>query len=140
MLKREYLELRNTIIGAYNNKENYRTNAGLKKLTDAMTSFVKIFGNSDLKVAVNFSIKDFMLMLESCENHKDFMELFEVVNSIVDIKTCWKNVIGVYSPECIDTMKKEFEQWGDEEDWEYMTGLEKRLQPLYKDLKFQYMV
>lgn len=140
MLNKEYLEIRNTIIGAYNNKEKYRTDAGFKRLTKAMTIFVEVFGNSDLKVAVNFSVKDFMLMLEACKSHKEFMELFEVVNSLVDIKTCWKNVIGVYSPNCIDTMKKEFEQWGDEEDWEYMVGLEKRLKPLYKDLKFQYMV
>ena len=60
--------------------------------------------------------------------------------SLVNNSIPQKRVIGVYSPECMETMRKEFEEWGCEEDWEYIKELEEKLQPLYKDLRFQYMV
>ena len=140
MLRKEFLEIKSTLCGAFENSSNYRTAESFKRLTDAINAFIKIFGDADLKVAVNFSVKDFFVILEGCEDHKEFKGLIAKVASLVDNSIAQKRVIGVYSPNCINTMKKEFEEWGDEEDWEYMVELEKRLQPLYKNLRFQYMV
>lgn len=140
MLKKEFLEIKSTLCGAFENSSNYRTAESFKRLTDAINTFIKIFGDADLKVTVNFSVKDFFVILEGCEDHKEFKELFAKVMSLVNNSIPQKRVIGVYSPNCINTMKKEFEEWGDEEDWEYIKELEEKLQPLYKDLRFQYMV
>ena len=140
MLKKEFLELKSALCEAFNNDGNYRTAESFKKLTNAINVFIKIFGDSNLEVVINFSVKDFFVMLEGCEDHKEFKGLIAKVASLVDNSIAQKRVIGVYSPNCINTMKKEFEEWGDEEDWEYMVELEKRLQPLYKNLRFQYMV
>lgn len=139
MKREEFLELKSNLCEAFNNDGNYRTAESFKKLTNAINIFIKIFGGSSLRVAVNFSVKDFFIMLKECKDHKEFKELFSKVDSLVNDAIPQKRVIGVYSPRCVDIMKKEFEEWGDEEDWEYIVELERKLQPLYKDLKFQYM-
>ena len=140
MLKKEFLELKSALCEAFNNDGNYRTAESFKKLTNAINAFIKIFGDSNLEVVINFSVKDFFVMLEVCKDHKEFKELFSKVVSLVDNSIPQKRVIGVYSPKCLETMKREFEEWGDEEDWEYIKELEEKLKPLYKDLRFQYMV
>lgn len=140
MLSKEFLEFKSNLCGAFNNRENFRTTEGFKKLTVAINAFIKIFGESTLEVAINFSVKDFFVMLEECKDHKEFKELFSKVVSLIDNSIPQKRVIGVYSPKCLETMKREFEEWGDEEDWEYIKELEEKLKPLYKDLRFQYMV
>ena len=140
MLKKEFLELKSALCEAFNNDGNYRTAESFKKLTNAINAFIKIFGDSNLEVVINFSVKDFFVMLEGCKDHKEFKELFAKVMSLVNNSIPQKRVIGVYSPECMETMRKEFEEWGCEEDWEYIKELEEKLQPLYKDLRFQYMV
>ena len=140
MIRKEFLEIKSTLCGAFENSSNYRTAESFKKLTDAINAFIKIFGESTLEVAINFSVKDFFVMLEGCKDHKEFKELFSKVVSLVDNSISQKRVIGVYSPKCLETMKREFEEWGDEEDWEYIKELEEKLKPLYKDLRFQYMV
>lgn len=140
MIRKEFLELKSTLCEGFNNRTNFRTAEGFKKLTDAINAFIKIFGESTLEVAINFSVKDFFVMLEVCKDHKEFKELFSKVVSLVDNSIPQKRVIGVYSPKCLETMKREFEEWGDEEDWEYIKELEEKLKPLYKDLRFQYMV
>lgn len=139
MKREEFLELKSNLCEAFNNDEIYRTAESFKKLTNAINVFIKIFGGSSLRVTVNFSVNDFFDMLKECKDHKEFKELFSKVDLLVNDAIPQKRVIGVYSPRCMDIMKKEFEEWGDEEDWEYIVELERKLQPLYKDLKFQYM-
>lgn len=139
MKRKEFLELKSNLCEAINNDEIYRTAESFKKLTNAINVFIKTFGGSSLRVTINFSVNDFFNMLKECKDHKEFKELFSKVDLLVNDAIPQKRVIGVYSPRCIDIMKKEFKEWGDEEDWEYIVELERKLQPLYKDLKFQYM-
>lgn len=137
--RKEFLELKSNLCGAIENDLNYKASNSFKKLVDTINIFIKIFGESSLKVAVNFSVNDFFNMLKECKDHKEFKELFSKVELLVNDAIPQKRVIGVYSPRCMDIMKKEFKEWGDEEDWEYIVELERELQPLYKDLKFKYM-
>lgn len=136
-MNEQYVKIRKDLMETYKMALN-RTS--FKLLVEATNKFINTFSNSTTKATKNYSMKDFFTMLSVCQTQKEFTELFDIVEELVDEADFNKLVIGIYSPTDLKIIQEEFEEWGDDEDKEYLDSLNKNLKPMYKELKYQYMV